>query len=116
MTRTNAAIADRLRTHAAELARGRENLYRVRAFRQAAMTVLALPVPLAELIAADGPAAVAALPGIGGSLADTIAEYAAGGDWHPSRTRQRPARASDGRTSFAPAGSGAFGSGNPFAS
>lgn len=74
---TNAEIARELRTRAAELARAGDNLYRVRAFRQAAMAVLALPEPVAELVAVGGPKALAGLPGIGGSLADTIAGLAA---------------------------------------
>ena len=43
MTLTNQDIAKRLREHASELARTGDNLYRVRAFRSAAMAVLALP-------------------------------------------------------------------------
>ncbi len=74
---TNSEIARELRTRAAELARAGDNLYRVRAFRQAAMAVLALPEPVAELVAAAGPTALTRLPGIGSSLADTIAELAA---------------------------------------
>ena len=73
---TNAEIARELRTRAAELARSGDNLYRVRAFRQAAMAVLALPDPVAELVAAAGPKALERLPGIGRSLADTIAGLA----------------------------------------
>ncbi len=74
---TNAEIARELRTRAADLARTGDNLYRVRAFRQAAMAVLALPEPIAELVAAAGPKVLAQLPGIGRSLADTIAGLAA---------------------------------------
>lgn len=74
---TNAEIARELRTRAADLARAGDNLYRVRAFRQAAMAVLALPDPVVELVAVGGPKALAQLPGIGRSLADTIAGLAA---------------------------------------
>jgi holliday junction DNA helicase RuvA len=74
---TNAEIARELRTRAADLARAGDNLYRVRAFRQAAMAVLALPEPVAELVAAAGPKALERVPGIGRSLADTIAGLAA---------------------------------------
>lgn len=73
---TNAEVARELRTRAAELARAGDNLYRVRAFRSAAMAVLALPEPVSELVAAAGPKALANLPGIGRSLADTIAGLA----------------------------------------
>lgn len=75
MTPTNCEIARRLREQASELARGGDNLYRVRAFRQAAMTVLALPQELSAIVAADGQRALERLPGIGKSLAETIAGY-----------------------------------------
>ena len=75
MTLTNQAIARKLREHATELARGGDNLYRVRAFRQAAMAVLALPEEVSALVAADGCRALERLPGIGKSLAGTIAKY-----------------------------------------
>lgn len=74
---TNADIARELRTRATDLARQGDNLYRVRAFRQAAMAVLALPEPVADLLAAAGPKALERLPGVGRSLADTIATLAA---------------------------------------
>lgn len=76
---TNDQIARRLREYASELARGGENLYRVRAYRQAAMAVLGLPGPV------GGPAELANVPGIGAGLAGTIAEYAARGVWQPGR-------------------------------
>ncbi|MBA4063278.1 MAG: hypothetical protein C0501_06115 [Isosphaera sp.] len=76
---TNAEIARMLREQAAELARTGENLYRVRAFRQAAMSVLGLPEEVAVLVAAGGARALERLPGVGKSLAGTIAAYAAGG-------------------------------------
>ena len=75
MSPTNQEIAQKLRQHATELARGGDNLYRVRAFRQAAMAVLALPEELSALVAADGRHALKRLPGIGKSLANTIAGY-----------------------------------------
>lgn len=77
---TNESIARQLREHAAELARGGDNLYRIRAFRQAALTVLALTQDVATLVAAGGPGALERVPGIGKSLAGTIARYAVGGD------------------------------------
>jgi DNA polymerase (family 10) len=78
MTPTNRDIARKLREQATELARGGGNLYRVRAFRQAAMTVLALPEEVSALVAAAGPRALERLPGIGRSLADTIAGLVGG--------------------------------------
>lgn len=73
---TNDAIARRLREHAAELARGGDNLYRVRAFRQAALAVLNLPEPVEAILHARGPRALQQVPGIGRSLAETIAGFA----------------------------------------
>ncbi len=70
---TNEDIALKLRTHATALARGGDNLYRVRAFRQAAMAVLTLREPVVALVSARGPAALESVPGIGKSLAQTIA-------------------------------------------
>lgn len=75
MMLSNYQIAQHLRKQATELARGRTNLYRVRAFRQAAMTVLALPEELSALVAAKGRRALEQLPGVGRSLAETIAAY-----------------------------------------
>ncbi len=75
MTPTNQEIARKLREHASELARTGDNLYRVRAFRQAAMAVLALPEEVSVIVAAAGPKALERVPGVGKSLADTIAGY-----------------------------------------
>jgi DNA polymerase/3'-5' exonuclease PolX len=89
---TNADIARKLREHATELSQARENLYRVRAFRQAAMAVMGMSDEVERLVAADGPRALERVPGIGKSLADTIAHFAAGADGQPvsvSRHRSR---------------------------
>jgi DNA polymerase (family 10) len=75
MTLTNEEIARKLREHATELARAGNNLYRVRAFRSAAMAVMGLPRPAAELVAAGGTRELERVPGIGKSLAETIAGY-----------------------------------------
>jgi Holliday junction DNA helicase RuvA len=75
MLLTNHEIARKLRERASELARGGDKLYRVRAFRQAAMAVLALPEDLSALVAAEGRRALEQVPGIGKSLAGTIAGY-----------------------------------------
>ena len=73
---TNDAIARRLREHAAELARGGDNLYRVRAFRQAALAVLNLPDPVETILTVRGRGGLEQVPGIGRSLAETIAGLA----------------------------------------
>jgi DNA polymerase/3'-5' exonuclease PolX len=85
---TNIQIARRLRTYAHELVRKKENLYRVRAFRRAAEAVLRLDEPVEAISARGGPAALAAVPGIGPSLATTISGYATLGVWV---TRTQPA-------------------------
>ncbi len=89
MTMTNDQIARRLREHAAELSHDGANLYRTRAFRQAAMAVLGLTDEAAAVVAGGGRKALATVPGIGASLADTIAEYASSGVW---RVRTDPPR------------------------
>ena len=75
MRLTNHEIARKLREQATQLSRAGDNLYRVRAFRQAAMAVMAVPEDLAELVAAEGRKALERLPGIGKSLASTIVRY-----------------------------------------
>ncbi|MDB5305828.1 MAG: hypothetical protein JWO38_30 [Gemmataceae bacterium] len=72
---SNGDIARRLRAHASDLARGGDNLYRVRAFRQAAVVILGLTAEVESLVAAGGPKALERVPGIGKSLADTIANF-----------------------------------------
>jgi DNA polymerase (family 10) len=78
MTLTNQEIAQKLRQHATELARTGNNLYRVRAFRSAAMAVMGLPREVAELVAKGDTRILEHTPGIGKSLADTIARYSTG--------------------------------------
>jgi len=72
---TNQEIAQKLRRHATELARTGSNLYRVRAFRSAAMAVLGLPREIADIVAAGRAGELEQVPGIGKSLADTITGY-----------------------------------------
>jgi DNA polymerase (family 10) len=78
---TNVQIARKLLTYAHELERAKENLYRIRAFRRAAEAVLRLNEPVEAVVARGGPAALAAVPGIGPSLATTLAGYATLGVW-----------------------------------
>jgi DNA polymerase (family 10) len=85
---TNQQIADQLRAHANTLSRSGGNLYRVRAFRQAAVAVLGLLRPVNELLAEKGRAGLTGVPGIGDSLAETIDEFVSRGQWAP-RTRAR---------------------------
>lgn len=89
---TNQQIAQQLREHAAELARRGDNLYRVRAFRRAAMTVLGMDRPIEEFVASRGCHGLTVLPGIGSSLAETIAGFATRGAWEPRSPANRMAR------------------------
>jgi DNA polymerase/3'-5' exonuclease PolX len=73
---SNSDIARTLRQRATELARSGDNLYRVRAFRQAAFAVLSLENDIQHLVAVGGPKALEQVPGIGKSLSETIAKIA----------------------------------------
>jgi len=80
---TNDDIARKLRAHANELARRGDNLYRVRSFRQAALAVMGLTEDVRTLVGRSGTDALADVPGIGASLAETIEVYAISGVWAP---------------------------------
>jgi DNA polymerase/3'-5' exonuclease PolX len=72
----NAAIAHELLRQARDLAAHGDNLYRVRAFRRTAAELFGLSRPVAEIVAESGPRGLTVLPGVGMSLAKTIAELA----------------------------------------
>ena len=74
---TNDDIARQLQRQARELAQKYGNLYRIRAYRWAAQTVLGLDRSVSEL----QPWELEALPGIGNHLAVAITHYARTGDW-----------------------------------
>jgi DNA polymerase (family 10) len=76
----NLTIARTLSDHARRLAREGENLFRVRAYRRAAETVLGLDRPVADLLAEDL-GALTALPGIGTHLAFTIEHLVCTGEF-----------------------------------
>ena len=69
---TNESIARQLQAHARQLALVGDNLYRIRAFRQAAMAVLRLPQPASVLLSRFGRKGFAQIAGIGLSTATTI--------------------------------------------
>ena len=75
MKPSNQEIARKLREDASRLERTGDNLYRIRAYRQAAIAVMGLPQQVAVIVATEGPAALQRVPGIGKSLASTIARY-----------------------------------------
>jgi DNA polymerase/3'-5' exonuclease PolX len=82
----NQSIARRLSGYADELARKHSNLYRVRAYRRAAAVVQSLERPAADLVAQDGRAGLAQLPGIGRSLAFTIESLVRTGEFRTQHT------------------------------
>ena len=71
---TNEEIARRLRQEASNRSRTGDTLYRVRALRQAAMAVLALPEPVEAILSRGGRRELRAVPGIGRGLARRIDE------------------------------------------
>ena len=68
----NRTIARQLLDLAHSLETKRESLYRVRAYRRAAETILGLDQPLEEIVAHAGRKALKQLPGIGVSLSAKI--------------------------------------------
>jgi DNA polymerase (family X) len=85
----NQTIARRLTAHADSLGTRGSDLYRRRAFRTAAETLLRLDQPATEILAASGRKGLAKLPGIGASLAEAIEQLIRTGDFTP-RCRRRP--------------------------
>lgn len=86
----NRTIADRLTSHAHLLARAKSNLYRVRAYRRAAETILRLDEPVEQLVVRDGSQGLLALDGIGRHLAFTIEQLVRTGEFRTLK-RKRPA-------------------------
>lgn len=72
----NSAIAHELLRQARDLAARGDNLYRVRAYRRAAAELFGLARSVGEIVAESGPRGLTTLPGVGMSLAKTIAELA----------------------------------------
>ena len=74
---TNNDVARQLQQHARRLAERYGNLYRIRAYRRAAHTVLGLDRTVAELHKWE----LEVLPGIGDHLALAITNYVRTGQW-----------------------------------
>ena len=79
MIPTNQEISRKLREQANQLAKSGDNLYRIRAFRQAAMAVMALDEEVASIVTTNGQQALEQFPGIWKSLAETIANFVLSG-------------------------------------
>jgi DNA polymerase (family 10) len=69
---TNSDIARRLMTYARQLDAQGGNLYRVRAFRAAAMTLERMDRPVEEILHERGRPGLEAIPGVGKSLAYSV--------------------------------------------
>jgi DNA polymerase/3'-5' exonuclease PolX len=68
----NRTMAQKLTDHAHLLESQHTNLYRVKAYRRAAETILGLDEPVEEIVARSGRKGLRALPGIGEHLSLTI--------------------------------------------
>jgi hypothetical protein len=82
----NRQIAQQLLTYAEYLEAREANLYRIRAYRRAAETVLALDRPLADLVAAEGREGLEELSGIGSHLSFTLEELVRTGEFRVLNT------------------------------
>ncbi len=74
---TNEMIGARLLEYTRQLQREGDNLYRVRAYRHAGFEVVRIARPLREVFAETGRKGLEGLPGVGRSIAVTIAEMLA---------------------------------------
>jgi Helix-hairpin-helix domain len=70
----NSAVAKKLLDYAQYLEARGANVFRVRAYRRAAETVMGLDQPLCDLLEAEGRAGLEELPGIGPRLASVLEE------------------------------------------
>jgi DNA polymerase (family X) len=88
---TNYEIAQHLRAQAGQLEMRDGNMYRVRAYRQAAAAIAHWPRPLSEILEARGRQGIEAIPGVGARLAYSIEGLLTTGAW-------RTLSGDDGRT------------------
>jgi DNA polymerase/3'-5' exonuclease PolX len=93
----NRALAQRLREHARRLEDQQANLYRIKAYRRAAETVLGLSQPISDMVANQGRAGLRTLPGVGAHLAQAIESLVRTGDFPPERAPPAAAPVGDGR-------------------
>lgn len=76
----NRAIAQHLFGLARSLEQQHANLYRIKAYRQAAQAILSLERPVEEIVAHEGRRALKDLPGIGAKLSVKIETLVLTGD------------------------------------
>lgn len=84
----NRAIAQKLTEYAHTLESHRANLYRIRAYRTAAQSILRLDRPLEEVVRTEGRRGLTRLPGVGSHLAYTLEELVRTGEFR-TRTDER---------------------------
>jgi DNA polymerase (family 10) len=84
----NRTIAKHLLKHAAGLEAREPNRYRIRAYRRAADSILALDRSVAEIVEREGRQGLELLPGIGAHLSHAIETLVRSGEW-PFGTSQR---------------------------
>lgn len=77
----NAAIAARLQTYADLLKQQGDDIFRVRAYQEAADQIATMPQALSEIFSRQGVAGLIALPKVGRGIAAAIAEMLALGHW-----------------------------------
>jgi DNA polymerase (family 10) len=77
----NRTIAGRLLEMAHSLEGKHANLYRVKAYRRAAETILGLERPVEDLVAAGGQKTLRALPGIGVRMSQKIEKLVRTGEF-----------------------------------
>lgn len=78
---SNTEIASKLQEWAQTLRRQHDNLYRVKAYRRAAETLMRLDRPIEDLVHERGRNALEELPGIGSHLAKAITHFVETGEW-----------------------------------
>jgi DNA polymerase (family X) len=76
----NRTVARKLLDWARSLEAEHASLYRVRAYRRAAQTILGLDRPIAELVEGGGRKLLKELPGIGGRMSEKIEKLVRTGD------------------------------------
>jgi DNA polymerase (family 10) len=84
---TNRTIARQLLDHAHDLEQRHSSLYRVRAYRRAAETILGLDRPLAELASEGGRKSLRLLPGIGRGLSSALEKLLTTGEFRSLNDR-----------------------------
>jgi DNA polymerase (family 10) len=87
----NQTVARHLTRYARELEREQSNLYRVRAYRRAALVMMGLAQPVEKLVAEQGVTGLRKLPGIGDHLSETIALLVTTGQFCPVTNERRSA-------------------------